>query len=94
MLKAVYIGMSLGRLLPLTVENNHVSMLKAVYIGWALWMTVVPLHAVAVWGATPGTLGIMYTVMAVAGAVGAPLGGTVRVFQREFALDVAIGLLA
>ena len=47
----------------------------AVYIGWAVWLGVVPLHAVAVWDATPGTLGLMFSVMAVAGAVGAPLGG-------------------
>ena len=47
----------------------------AVYIGWAVWLGVVPLHAVAVWDATPGTLGMMFSVMAVAGAVGAPLGG-------------------
>ena len=35
----------------------------AVFTGWALWLTIVPLHAVSVWGATPGTLGLMYTVM-------------------------------
>lgn len=47
----------------------------AVYISWAVWLGVVPLHAVAVWDATPGTLGLMFSVMAVAGGVGAPLGG-------------------
>lgn len=36
---------------------------------------MVPLHAVAVWGATPGELGALYSMMAVAGCVGAPLGG-------------------
>jgi DHA1 family multidrug resistance protein-like MFS transporter len=47
----------------------------AIYIGWAVWLAVVPLQAAAVWGATPGTLGAMYSVMAIAGAIGAPLGG-------------------
>ncbi len=48
---------------------------SAIYIGWAVWLAVVPLQAAAVWGATPGSLGAMYSVMAIAGAIGAPLGG-------------------
>lgn len=47
----------------------------AIYIGWAVWLAVVPLQAAEVWGATPGSLGAMYSVMAIAGAIGAPLGG-------------------
>lgn len=31
----------------------------ACYVGWTVWLAVVPLHAVEVWGATPGTLGLM-----------------------------------
>ena len=61
---------------------------SAVYIGWAVWMAVVPLQAVAVWQATPGTLGTMYSVMAIAGAIGAPLGG---VLSDKIGRDKTIG---
>ena len=57
---------------------------SAVYVGWAVWLAVVPLHAAAVWDATPATLGVMYSVMAIAGAIGAPLGGVLSDrFGRE-----------
>ena len=49
----------------------------AIYIGWAVWLAVVPLQAAEIWGATPGSLGAMYSVMAIAGAIGAPLGGVI-----------------
>ena len=47
----------------------------ALYTGWAVYLGVVPLHAVAVWGATAGQLGALYSMMAIAGCIGSPLGG-------------------
>ena len=43
--------------------------------GWSAWLTVLPLHATAMWGATPGQLGQMYSLIALLGLVSAPIGG-------------------
>lgn len=59
----------------------------AIFIGWAVWLGIVPLHAVAVWDATPGSLGVMFSVMSVAGAAGAPLGG---MLSDKFGRDAVI----
>jgi MFS family permease len=47
----------------------------ALYTGWSVSLAVVPLWASSVWGATPADLGKVYSLMAVLGVVGAPLGG-------------------
>ena len=50
---------------------------SAVFVGWGVWLAVVPLHAVAVWDASPAMLGAMFSVMSIAAAIGAPLGGLI-----------------
>jgi MFS family permease len=62
------------------LRGNHrlqalVVMDSAVYIGWAVWLAVIPLHCTLEFGTTPGQLGLMFSAMAIAGALGAPLGG-------------------
>mmetsp|Transcript_6769 Transcript_6769/g.14840 ORF Transcript_6769/g.14840 Transcript_6769/m.14840 type:complete len:442 (-) Transcript_6769:341-1666(-) len=43
--------------------------------GWSAWLTVLPLHAADIWGATPGDLGTMYSAVALLGFASAPVGG-------------------
>ena len=49
----------------------------AACVGWAAYLTLLPLHAVGVWGATPVQLGLMFSAASAVGLVGAPLAGHV-----------------
>jgi len=63
-------------------------MTSCVVLCYSVQIAVVPLHAAAVWGATPGQLGLMFSVASGAGLLGAPLGGY---FADRFGRKAAIG---
>jgi MFS family permease len=46
-----------------------------VIVGWSVWLTVIPLHAASVWGASAAEIGRMFSIMTVLGLASAPLGG-------------------
>ena len=52
-------------------------MQSSLFTGWSACLAVVPLYAASEWGASPSELGSLYSVAAVLGIVGAPLGGYV-----------------
>jgi len=47
----------------------------ALLAGWSVSLTTVPLHATAMWGATPGQLGQIYSVITACGLATAPIAG-------------------
>ena len=61
--------------------------------GWSVSLTTIPLHATATWGATPGQLGQIYSVVTLCGLLSAPIAGylTDRIGRRPL---VACGGLA
>lgn len=64
-------------------DRNQVGcalMQASLFTGWSACLSVVPLYAAATWGASPSELGTLYSVAAVLGVAGAPLGGYVADF--------------
>ncbi|KAJ9442220.1 Quinolone resistance protein NorA [Diplonema papillatum] len=62
----------LGRL---RSQQGLIACNAACWLGWAIYITLVPLHAAAVWGASPSQLGTMFSAASAAGLAGVPLGG-------------------
>ena len=66
-------------------------------VGWCVWLTVVPLQAAAVWGATASDLGLMYSALTLIGLGSAPVGGVLADrfgHRRVAAAAAALGALA
>jgi len=66
-------------------------------VGWAAWLTVVPLRAASVWGAGAADLGLMFSALTCVGLAAAPVGGLLadRLGSRRVALgSSALGALA
>ena len=47
----------------------------AASMGWAAYLTLLPLHAIAVWGATPVQLGMVFSLASAVGMLGITAGG-------------------
>ena len=48
---------------------------SGLFLTYAAQLSVVPLHAAAVWQANPAQLGVMFSVVSLMGLIGAPAGG-------------------
>ena len=73
---AVTSAMASFRALLVRPEQQALLILRfGLCVGWGAWLTVLPLHAAAVWGAGAGDLGIMFSLIALLGFVSAPIGG-------------------
>mmetsp|Transcript_24561 Transcript_24561/g.43219 ORF Transcript_24561/g.43219 Transcript_24561/m.43219 type:complete len:245 (-) Transcript_24561:7-741(-) len=62
----------------LLTDRNQQSLLvvqASLSTGWSASLTVLPLWAAATWGSSPGDLGAIYSLMALVGFLGSPLGG-------------------
>lgn len=71
-----------------------IAMNSGLFLTYAAQLSVVPLHAAAIWEATPGQLGIMFSVVSLLGLVGAPAGGwAADRFGRKLAI-IPAALLA
>lgn len=68
---------SFGVLLRQREQQALLLMQFALFTGWSAALAVLPLYAASTWGASPGDLGILYSVSSVLGIVGSPLGGFV-----------------
>ena len=66
---------SFGQLLTQRPQLALLAMRFGLITGWSAWLTVLPLHARACWGATAGDLGRMFSIVALLGFASAPLGG-------------------
>eukprot|EP00965_Chrysotila_dentata_P138841 4592144-Pleurochrysis_carterae.AAC.3 len=62
--------------------------------GWAAWLTVIPAHATAVWGAGAGELGRMFSCISLIGMLCAPLGGALADRYGRRGLAFRAGLLS
>ena len=64
------------------------------FTGLSCLLTIVPLHAGAVWGATPTSIGLLYSAVALPAFLGGPLGGWIADnFGRATAMLPACALL-
>jgi MFS family permease len=88
-------GGTYAALLANPTQRAVVAMTSCVVLCYSVQIAVVPLHATAVWGATPGQLGLMFSVASGAGLLGAPLGGwAADRFGRKLAIGAPAVLAA
>ena len=72
------IGQSLASFRALLADDTQRALLLmrfALHAGWSVSLTAVPLHAAATWGATPGQIGHIYSIVTLAGLATAPIAG-------------------